>query len=186
MSVQIVKTGVVNASGEIGTNLLKGSNIVLTQTTDGSSHMYFTVPDLSQIKNGVRLVVSCDIELYNVTAMSRIGCEPSFYNGSSYVYVGVWTYDKTTRKTRISNSIVMNGDAVSVNQRSIYIQGVTFGTGGYIKVSNPKLEINDRPTAWCPNVADDEYVGNTSGFNEASAIAQITKGYVNAPDFIEI
>jgi hypothetical protein len=186
MSVQVSKTGIVNTSGEIGANLLGGSRITLKQTTDGNGRMDYTVPNLSKIKNGVKLTVSCDIELYNVTGMSRIGCEPSFYNGTSYVYIGVWTSDRTNRKERISNSVIMNGDAVSLSQHSIYIQGVTLGEGGYIIVSNPKLEINDRPTAWCPNVADDEYVGNTSGFNEASAIAQITKGYVNAPDFIEI
>lgn len=186
MSVSLGKNGVVSASGEIGANLLADSYIVLKQTTSGNTSMNYTVPDLSKITNGVKLTVSCDIELYNVTGLSRIGCEPSFSNGSKQVYIGVWTSDKTTRKERISQTWTMDGNAVSVGQRGIYIQGASFDTGGYIIVSNPKLEINDHPTDWCPNINDDYYVGNTSGFNEQSNIAQITKGCINAPDFIEI
>lgn len=186
MSVQVVKTGIVNASGEIGANLLKGSNIVLTQTTDGWSSMEYTIPDISMLTTGTQLVISVDIELYNVESMNRIGCEPSFTRSGVTDYVGVWTSDVTDRKERIFSVRTLSGVPTGVGQRGIYIQNVVFKSGGgYIKVSNPKLELGSAPTVWCPNVADDEYVGNTSGFNEASTIAQITKGYVTAPDFME-
>jgi hypothetical protein len=187
MSVSLGKNGVVSASGEIGANILCGSYITLTQTTDGSSNASYTIPDTSMITAGTKLVTSVDIELYNVESMSRIGCEPSFTIDGSTRYFGVWTTDITDRKQRIYNTWTATGSPTAVGQHGIYIQKVVFKAGGgYIKVSNPKFEVGTVPTDWCPNINDDYYVGNTSGFNEQSNIAQITKGYINAPDFMEI
>lgn len=165
MSLNISKQGVINISGGANPNLLVGSNIYLKQTTDGWSNVEYTIPDLSQLKANVVFVVSVDIELYNVASMNRIGCEPSFgmSNGNTY-YAGIWTTDTTNRKERIYTVRSLPSDATSVGQRAVYIQNVVFNTGGYIIISNPKLEISSVPTPWIPNVNDSIYVGKSSLF----------------------
>lgn len=189
MSVNITQQGIVNASGNINANLLKDSYYTLTLQTDGSVSYQCTIPDISKIKNGVSLVISCDIELYNVKSMSRIGAEPSFTTSGSTNWIGVWTNNIANRKERIFAVHTMSGDATGVGQRGIYIQGVTFNSGGYIKVSNPKLEIGTYPTPWCPNINDDIYVGNICGFTELDnkyvADFSIGETYIHANEFIE-
>jgi hypothetical protein len=187
MSVQVLKTGVINASGEIGANLLGNSNIINRLDTDGSKTVTYTCPDISLLKAKTVLTISVDIEVHNVKTMRRIGVEPSFTSSGTNMYVGVWTSDLTNRKQRISATHTLSRDAINLSQNGIYIQNVTFDTGGYIILSNPKLEIGGHPTPWCPNATDDYYVGNTCGYNElGSTIASIGKGYINATDFIEI
>lgn len=191
MATNISKQGVAFASGNVNPNLLKGSYMTLTQTTDGSSYAEFTIPDISGIVDGVKLVVSVDIELYNVASMSRIGCEPSFPTSGGTRYIGVWTSTTTSRKKRIFQVYTMQGNATSVGQHGIYIQGVTFGEGGgYIKLSNPKLEFGIYPTPWVPHTTDDIYVGNTNGFfeitNPLGTDANIAKEYMSANQFYEL
>ncbi len=190
MSVSITKEGLVKASGSIGANLLADSYYTLIQNTDsGNVYYYYTIPDLSKLTTGTKVVISCDIELYNVKSLSRIGAEPSFTNGSSTQWVGVWTSDKTDRKERIFAVHTMTLNATSTGQRGIYIQGATYNTGGYIKISNPKLEIGDHPTPWCPNINDTMYVGNTCGFTELdnNYVSDFSLGeeYMHATEFIE-
>ena len=190
---KIEKTGIVSASGgDVRPNLLAGSHITLKQTTDGTSMMTYTCPDLSQLKSGTVLTVSVDIEVYNVNTMRRIGCEPSFIRTAGGTdYIGVWTTDKTNRKERIYRTLTLGGDASRLSQNGIYIQDITFNTGGYIILSNPKLEIGSTPTAWCPNVNDDYYV-NSGGFIERSipplggTLSQIYSEHFEAMEFIEI
>ena len=191
MSVNISKQGIVSASGNIGANLLAGSHIVNLLTTDGTQTVTYTCPDRSMLTAGTKVVISVDIEVYNVASMTRIGAEPSFTSSGANMYVGVWTNDKTNRKTRIFNTYTLPRDAINLSQNGIYIQGVTFGTGGgYIKLSNPKLEIGEYPTPWCPNINDADYVGNICGFTELDnkyvSDFSIGKEYIHANDFIEI
>lgn len=190
MGTNISKQGIAYASGNIGDNLLCGSYYTLVQTANGSSNYNYTIPDISKIVSGVKLVISVDIELYNVASMSRIGAEPSFSTNSGTYYIGVWTTDVTNRKQRISAVRTMGDTATGVGQRGIYIQGVTFNSGGYIKISNPKLEIGTIPTPWTPNVNDDMYVSNTSGFfelvNPISSNTSIAKEYMLANQFYEL
>ena len=190
--VSITKQGIVRASGsDIQPNLLKGTNFQCILNTDGSAIKTYTCPDLSQLKAGTILTVSVDIEVYNVNTMRRIGCEPSFTSSGSSMYVGVWTSTTTNRKVRIYNTVTLARDAIALGQNGVYIQDVTFNTGGYIILSNPKLEISSVPTAWCPNINDDYYVGSAGGFIERSvspsisADAQIYKDHVECIDFIE-
>lgn len=192
MSVNITKQGIVYACGsDIQPNLLKGTNIQCILNTDGSKSMTYTCPDLSKLKAGVVLTVSVDIEVYNVNTMRRIGCEPSFTSSGSSMYIGVWTSDKTNRRMRIFNTVTLARDAIALSQNGIYIQDITFNSGGYIILSNPKLEINSTPTAWCPNINDDYYVGGAGGFIERSASpsiyadAQIYEDHVECIEFIE-
>ena len=188
--MSISKQGIVTSSGKVNPNLLCGSHITLTQTTDGSSYLTYTVPDLSQIVNGAKLVISVDIEVYNVASMSRIGAEPSFYTSGGTQWIGVWTSDITNRKQRIFSTYTMSGDATGLGQNGIYIQGITFNTGGYIKLSNPKLEVSTVPTPWVPNVNDDIYDADLGGFfetsNPISANTSIAKNYITANQFYEL
>ena len=192
MSVNISKQGVVNASGgDIKPNLLAGSKLTLKQTTDGSSLAGYTCPDRSLLKAGTVVVVSVDIEVYNVNTMRRIGVEPSFTtsNGNP-MYIGKWTSDTTNRKERIYSIYTLPQDAINLSQNGIYIQDITFNSGGYIILSNPKLEISDHPTAWCPNINDIYYTSNNDGFVErnisfSNSISQIYKNHYEMIEFIE-
>jgi hypothetical protein len=49
-----------------------------------------------------------------------------------------------------------------------------------------KIEKGTTLTPWCPMRGDDVFVDSLSGFNEYNGVAQLTKGQVNATDFIEI
>ena len=52
-------------------------------------------------------------------------------------------------------------------------------------IAEVKLEQNDYPTLWVPNINDSNYVGSVSGFNEAPE-PKVTKGYFEANQFYEI
>ena len=197
MGLSISKQGTVSASGEnVNPNLLAGSAISLFVNTDvsGSTNLDYTIPDISKLKAGTKLIVSCDIELYNVATIRRIGCEPSFTSSSGNImYVGIWTSDLSNRRCRIYSSVyTMAYDATGVGQRGIYVQGVTFNTGGYIRVSNPKLEIGTYPTPWCPHVNDAYYAGSNCGFFESSnpyvigANTSFNKNFIVTKELIEI
>jgi hypothetical protein len=189
--MSIGKNGIWKHSGSPNENLLKGTYFTLEQTTNGGSNKAYSITstDLAKLKAGTQLTVSVDIEVYNVSSWSRIGVEPSFYasDGQGTMYIGAWTTDKTNRKQRISATHILRSDATGMGQNSVYIQGVTFGDGGYIKLSNPKLEISAYPTSWVPNLADNIYIENTNGFIEYNDKARIQKNdYIEANNFIEI
>ena len=190
MATNITKQGIANASGNIGANLLGNSNIINRLDTDGSKTVTYTCPDVSLLKANTVVTISVDIEVYNVKTMRRIGAEPSFTSSGSMMYIGVWTSDLTNRKQRISATCTIPRDAIALGQNGIYIQNITFDTGGYIILSNPKLEIGDHPTPWCPNVTDSIYVGCTCGFTELDnnylTDFSIGQEYIHATDFIEI
>lgn len=190
MNTSITKQGIAIASGNIGANLLAGSHIINRLDTDGSKTVTYTCPDVSLLKANTVVTISVDIEVYNVKNMSRIGAEPSFTSSGTNMWVGVWTSDLTNRKQRISATHTLPRDAIKLHQNGIYIQNVTFDTGGYIILSNPKLEIGDHPTPWCPNVNDSIYVGDTCGFTELDnnylTEFSIGREYINSTEFIEI
>ena len=205
MSVQVLKTGIVNASGEIGANLvpnygsyIESSPYVLTTTkVDG----YKWLPNSNfEIKPSTTYVYSvyCDGTL--ATKHASDGSEPGTFavwlylcydgnesksasggydsaviftsSNSSHIQIGnrhIWTY--TTAATHRYMSLRLNNYGAGT---------VTHNYWGF------KVEKGTIPTDWIPNINDEDFVGNTSGFNEQSGNAQITKGYINATEFIEI
>lgn len=197
MGLSISKQGVISASGEnVNPNLLAGSNIFLKDTT-GNVRVseFYTIPDLTKLKAGTNLVVSCDIEVYNVASMSRIGVEPSFFytgGGTNQIYIGKWTNETYNRKQRIYATYTLSYDVTGYNQCGIYIQNVVYNTGGYTIVSKPKLEIGTYPTPWCPHVNDAYYAGSNCGFFESSnpyvigANTSFNKNYIITKELIEI
>ena len=186
MSTNITKQGLACASGQINPNLLAGSYLTNKLDTDGSKTLTYTCPDRSLLKAGTKVTVSVDIEVYNVATMRRIGVEPSFTSSSGTMYIGAWTTDTTNRKERISNTVTLAYDAINLSQNGIYIQNVTFNSGGYIILRNPKLEISDHPTPWCPNINDNIYVGDICGFTEIDATqCSIGENCITATEFIE-
>lgn len=189
MSLSINKNGIIYSSKDtINPNLLAESNIILMQTTDGESYMYYSIPDTSMIVANTTLTVSVDVEMYNVKALSRCGVEPSFYYPDGQYYVGSWISDISNKKIRIYSTSWFGASGVTgIGQRGIYIQGAQFYQGGYIKLSNPKLEIGNVPTAWCPNIHDDFYVGNTQGFIETNEdLPRFFTGHIECKEIVEI
>lgn len=189
--MSVYKNGIWKHSGSPNPNLLKGTHFTLIQTANGGSNKAFDIPDLSMLTAGTKVAVSVDIEVYNVASWSRIGIEPSFSmsDGGSTQYIGAWTNDKTNRKIRLWATATLRANATGYGQHAVYIQGVTFGEGGgYIKLSNPKLEIGDVATAWVPHINDSEYVNNNiHGFIEKEEKAKIQKNdYIEANSFIEM
>jgi hypothetical protein len=96
---------------------------------------------------------------------------------------------------RINYSTTLDGDISNFNQfrykgLGMYIQGseIKFADGGYIRVSNPKLEIGNRATDWTPAPEDvesataaaqstaDTAVTNASAAQSAADAAQSTAG----------
>lgn len=74
----------------------------------------------------------------------------------------------------------------STANRNIYIGIVTGDTNVTTQMCLIKIEKGTTLTPWCPMQGDADFVAPTSGFNEYNGVAQITKGQVNAMDFIEI
>lgn len=154
-------------------NLIKGSNVSLTRTASGSEGN--TSAKLSKaIPSGTVITLSVQIDMENVTWMTtgnrRVGCEMgAFYrdDGTTKQYIGAWIADPTSTSNsgvvdrltgsfhgRISKTWTTEGNAPAEIAAGIYIQGLSSGTA---KVSQPKLEIGDTATPWCPNSVDDEF-----------------------------
>lgn len=186
--MNISKNGIITATGSPNDNLLGNTNFTFIQNTDGTSYQNFTIPDLSKLQAGITLTVSINIELYNVKTLSRIGAEPAFRDSSNTKqYIGVWTSVITNRKERISATKQLSINAIGIIQQGVYIQGATFNEGGYIKLSNPKLEIGNIATSWTPNSMDILYVGNTNGFIEIEGKSRIQQnGFIETNNYIEI
>lgn len=205
MSVQIVKTGIVNTSGEINPNLLPNQGkynaanpyILTTEVIDG----YRWLP------NSNFVIEPSTTYTYSVYCDGV--CSPKHAtDGSEPQKFAMWLYlcndDASKAASGGFDSAICfhseNYNHVQQGQRHSWVY-TTASTHHYMSVrfnnygdgTNPvtrkywniKIEKGNTLTAWNPNVNDAEYVGNTSGFNETSTITQITKGYVMAPDFME-
>lgn len=207
MSVSLGKNGVVSASGEIGANLVPNQSqynasspyILTTTGKDG----YKWLPASSfEVEPSTTYTYSVFCDGTCATKHASDGSEPGTF--------GMWLYLCNTGNESKSASggydtpVCFNSSTynhVQQGQRHSWIY-TTSATQQYMSIrlnnygdgTNPvtreywgfKVEKGNILTAWIPNVNDEDYVGNTSGFNEQSSIAQITKSYINAPDFMEI
>ena len=174
MSVNIKKTGIVQASGEIGANLVIGGKKDI-----GPNSTY----------NIGNFILSGELtagQKFTVTIKGTIGADKKFglWLGGGYNLQGYFTDrgDGTFTLTFTSPSSI-SGDG---RRDRINIYAYPSSNTNQSSMNWIKLESGTIPTDWIPNINDEDFVGNTSGFNEQSGNAQITKGYINATDFIEI
>ena len=209
MSVQVVKTGVVNASGEIGANLLSryvvpGQNNP-TNHADGGRTQYYgdygiKIPVLEDKDTYFRLFLK---QTLTQNATYTISCNASGVLSGTIYNFPLFTQSNTSMGMLVINhnglctmTFTMTYDTqtpVTVGNETVYIcfmddAGRALASGqGEIILTHFKLESGSIVTPWVPADTDPNYVGSTSGFNEpGAAIASIGKGYINAPDFMEI
>ena len=189
MSVSIRKTGIVLASGDIGANLLKSELKSYTPTAYCACQINLSENMIANTTYTVQLwnvnvshtgktAADLGIDIYWGGGNMRM----AYWHGTSYFTSGHADYLIAT--FTVTSSQASSSDAANawfnVYNSSLWVSGTM-----NLTIGKWKIEKGSIPTDWIPNVNDADFVGNNSGFNEASDIAQITKGYVNAPDFQE-
>ena len=124
-----------------------------------------------ELKQGDKLIISCDIEMANATSIHakpypRIGAEFSVtYADNSVGYFGAW-YDEAiagTTKTLKQRLVAKHTVAKEVKAlRSIIVQA-RYQTSDSIKVSGVKLERGTVATDWTPAPEDNDGLQEISG-----------------------
>ena len=124
-----------------------------------------------ELKQGDKLIISCDIEMANATSIHakpypRIGAEFSVtYADNSVGYFGAW-YDEAitgTTKTLKQRLVAKHTVAKEVKSiRSIVVQA-RYQTSDAIKVSGVKLERGTVATDWTPAPEDNDGLQEISG-----------------------
>ena len=200
MSVQVVKTGIINASGEIGANICPNTTYLERQYTypstsysDRFSATTTIIPSSTTyvLSFWAKSTVSGDIvrahyyypnttttceNSQGVVKTASDGCIDVTLSDTWQFY---WIRYTQTETTAVKHLIFPR---MFSQERAEAAKGT-----GTVSVKCLKFEEGAIPTVWVPCTTNTEYVGDTCGFNEFNAaIAQITNGYVNAPDFIEI
>ncbi|MGP1363625.1 phage tail protein [Neisseria sicca] len=124
-----------------------------------------------ELKQGDKLIISCDIEMANATSIHakpypRIGAEFSVtYADNSVGYFGAW-YDEAvsgTTKTLKQRLVAKHTVAKEVKSiRGIVVQA-RYQTSDAIKVSGVKLERGTVATDWTPAPEDNDVLQEISG-----------------------
>ena len=124
-----------------------------------------------ELKQGDKLIISCDIEMANATSIHakpypRIGAEFSVtYADNSVGYFGAW-YDEAiagTTKTLKQRLVAKHAVAKEVKSiRGIVVQA-RYQTSDAIKVSGVKLERGTVATDWTPAPEDNDGLQEISG-----------------------
>jgi hypothetical protein len=122
---------------------------------------------------------------FTVTIKGTIGADKKFglWLGGGYSLQGFFTArdDGTFTLTFTSpNSIAGDGRRDRINIYAYPSSNTNKSSMEWIKIEQGTI-----PTPWTPNVNDADFVSNICGFIEASNIAQISQGFINAPDFQE-
>ena len=129
--------------------------------------------------------ISCEAKCTKSGAHLDIGL--SYYNTSdTWIWrggTGSQNFTAVNTWQKFYRTFKPDADTQAINY-CFTVVGTSGGTDSF-SIRYCKLEKGSVPTDWCPSPLDEYFVGGKSGFNEASDIAQITKGYVNAPDFVE-
>lgn len=199
MSVKFLKTGVVQASGEIGANICPGTSAIAvnyTYPSSGCSDRFAKVT--SEIPTASNYILSFwakstvagdKIRAHYYSPNTTTICETSqgtvktASDGNvdftlSTEWELYWVKYTQTATTAVKHIILprMFGP-----ERTEPAKGT-----GTVSIKCVKFEQGTIPTVWIPCSADADFVSPTSGFNEYNGVAQITKGQVNATNFIEL
>lgn len=152
-----------------GRNLLLNSNITYTVTGTGTAASYTSsnppikydvnFDELSKIPVGNYITMSVYVKIENAvfggSGSKRCGFEASLVReDGSMKYSGVWIQACDNFEGRISNILpILEKDIFTgVNaQPYLYVQGLVSGT---VTISQPKLEVGTKATAWTPAPED--------------------------------
>ncbi len=153
-------------------NLLKNTNVSVTNGSKTGFVLSQTIP------SGTKVTFSLQIDAIDLvlSGNKRIGLEGFQNNGTNNSYTGVWITGANAQGTyskRIFATVTLNRDFLINNHTfGIYVQTVSSGS---VTISNPKIEIGDKSTPWCPNEAD--ALATTMGLNDT--IEYDCSGYGN-------
>ena len=162
----------LNRNGWGNENLLRNTSVSVTNGSKTGFVLNQTIP------SGTKVTFSLQVDAINLvlSGNKRIGLEGYQNNGTNNSYKGVWISGVNAQGTyskRIFATVTLDRDfLINNNTFGIYIQTVSSGS---VTISNPKIEISDKPTPWCPNSADELY--NTLGLNDN--VEYDTSGYRN-------
>lgn len=153
-------------------NLLKNTNVSVTNGSKTGFVLSQTIP------SGTKVTFSLQIDAIDLvlSGSKRIGLEGFQNNGTNNSYKGVWITGANAQGTyskRIFATVTLDRDfLINNNTFGIYVQTVFSGS---VTISNPKIEIGDKSTPWCPNEAD--ALATTMGLNDT--IEYDCSGYGN-------
>ena len=192
MSVSLGKNGVVSASGEIGDNIIPNTsaNVINYEYPASSSVDRFQVTT-SIVPSASQYILS----FWAKSAVAGDKVRAHYYNPNTTT-----TCESSQGVTKTASDGNMDftlstdwefywvkyTQTETTSAKRVIFPRMFSGYTGPVSIKCLKFEEGTVPTAWIPCSTDGDYVGNTSGFNEQSSVAQITKGYINAPDFMEI
>lgn len=159
----------LNRGGWGNENLLKNTNVSVTNGYKTGFVLSQTIP------SGTKVTFSLQVDAINLvlSGNKRIGLEGYQNNGTNNSYKGVWTNAQGTYSKRIFATVTLDRDfLINNNTFGIYIQTVSSGS---VTISNPKIEIGEIATPWCPNSADE--LATSMGLNDN--VEYDTSGYGN-------
>ena len=124
-----------------------------------------------ELKQGDKLIISCDIEMANATSIHtkpypRIGAEFSVtYADNSVGYFGAWYDEAVTGTTKTLKQRLVAKHAVAKEVKSIrgIVVQARYQTSDAIKVSGVKLERGTVATDWTPAPEDNDGLQEISG-----------------------
>ena len=147
------------------------AKVLRVSGTNQTKSVNIDVSPSLELKQGDKLIISCDIELTNATSphtkpYPRIGAEFSVtYADNSVGYFGAW-YDEAiagTTKTLKQRLVAKHAVAKEVKSiRGIVVQA-RYQTSDAIKVSGVKLERGTVATDWTPAPEDNDGLQEISG-----------------------
>ncbi|WP_455019618.1 phage tail protein [Neisseria sicca] len=124
-----------------------------------------------ELKQGDKLIISCDIEMANATSIHakpypRIGAEFSVtYADNSVGYFGAWYDEAVTGTTKTLKQRLVAKHTVAKEVKSIrgIVVQARYQTSDAIKVSGVKLERGTVATDWTPAPEDNDGLQEISG-----------------------
>lgn len=203
MSVSVKKTGIVQASGEIGANICPDTSCDVRNYTYPSGNTYkdWFARTTSVIPSATNYVLS----FWAKSTVNGDGVRAHYYSpNTTTTCTNSQGVTRTAGDGNIDITLSTEWEFYWIRYTQTETTAVkhlifprvfgseygSYGNGakgsGTISIKCVKFEEGTIPTAWIPCSADADFVANNSGFNEYLGNAQITKGQVNAVDFIEI
>ena len=197
MSVKFKRTGMVQASGEIGENLIKESFYASAPWKNAlSSNVVFQGKECMAVAHHV-------LYSQNINNVRDIFPDMVFQENTQYTIsiewgenrsddkYGSWyirfLYTDGTKSDLISNGShdLHKSTMTSTAGKTVQHIVTTYGNGGITYFRNFKIEQGTKATPWCPNENDAIYVGSNHGFIENGDMMKIYENAIETTEFIE-